>query len=217
MKKHLLGAIVFVATTAGAFASEADLKIPDLNPAQNNLLTFGLLVCALGLVFGLFQFMKVKKLKAHKSMLDVADIIYATCKTYLQQQGKFLAILFVFIAACMSFYFGFLQHTSIGGVLLILAWTVVGILGSYSVAAFGIRMNTLANSRMAFASLERKPIKLLNIPLYAGMSIGVMLICVELIMMLIIMFHRFRSWGISWCKCAQNSGRYLHKDCRYRL
>ncbi|MDP1995416.1 MAG: sodium/proton-translocating pyrophosphatase, partial [Ignavibacteria bacterium] len=94
---------------------------------------------------------------------------------------------FVFIAVCVAFYFGYLQGNSVGGVLLILSWTVVGILGSYSVAWFGIRMNTLANSRMAFASLERKPIKLLNIPLDAGMSIGVMLICVELIMMLIIL------------------------------
>jgi K(+)-stimulated pyrophosphate-energized sodium pump len=129
----------------------------------------------------------VKKLRAHKSMLDVAHIIFETCKTYLIQQGKFLIILFAFIAACIAFYFGFLQEMGIGGVLLILSWTVVGILGSYSVAAFGIRMNTLANARMAFASLEKKPLKLLNIPLTAGMSIGVMLICIELIMMLIIL------------------------------
>jgi K(+)-stimulated pyrophosphate-energized sodium pump len=195
MKKYLLSAFLFLMASASAFASEADLKIPELNPSQNNLLTMGLIVCALGLVFGVIQFMKVKKLHAHQSMLDVAAVIYETCKTYLRQQGKFLAILFVFIAACMSFYFGFLQHTSIGGVLLILSWTVVGILGSYSVAAFGIRMNTLANSRMAFASLERKPIKLLNIPLYAGMSIGVMLICVELIMMLIILLFIPREYA----------------------
>jgi len=195
MKKFLLSVFFFLAATASAFASEADLKIPDLNPNQNYLLTMGLIICALGLVFGLTMFWKVKKLKAHDSMLDVAAIIYATCKTYLQQQGKFLAILFVFIAACMSFYFGFLQHTGVGGVVLIISWTVVGILGSYSVAAFGIRMNTLANSRMAFASLERKPIKLLNIPLYAGMSIGVMLVCVELIMMLIILLFIPREYA----------------------
>ena len=119
-------------------------------------------------------------------MLDVAQIIFETCKTYLIQQGKFLAVLFAFIAVCIAFYFGYLQESSFGGVLLILGWTVVGILGSYSVAWFGIRMNTLANSRMAFASLERKPIKLHYIPIDAGMSIGVMLVCVELIMMLII-------------------------------
>jgi len=128
-------------------------------------------------------------------MLDVAKIIFETCKTYLLQQGKFLVILFVIIGLCMAFYFGFLQAMPFGGVILILSWTVVGILGSYSVAWFGIRMNTLANSRMAFASLERKPIKLLNIPLDAGMSIGVMLICVELIMMLIILLFVPREYA----------------------
>jgi K(+)-stimulated pyrophosphate-energized sodium pump len=120
-------------------------------------------------------------------MLDVAHIIFETCKTYLIQQGKFLLILFAFIAICIAFYFGYLQHMEAGGVLLILSWTVIGILGSYGVAWFGIRMNTLANSRMAFASLEKKPLKLLNIPLEAGMSIGVLLVSVELIMMLIIL------------------------------
>ncbi|HNW73034.1 MAG TPA: sodium-translocating pyrophosphatase [Bacteroidales bacterium] len=168
-------------------ASEADLKIPELTGHQNNLLLFGFLICFFGLLFGLYQFRKVKKLRAHQSMLDVAKIIFETCKTYLVQQGKFLSILFVIIGLCIAFYFGYLQENTFGGVLLILTWTVVGILGSYGVAWFGIRMNTLANSRMAFASLERKPLKLLNIPLDAGMSIGVMLICVELIMMLIIL------------------------------
>lgn len=170
-----------------SMASEADLKIPELTGHQNNLLLFGFLICFLGLLFGLYQYRKVKKLRAHKSMLDVAKIIFETCKTYLIQQGKFLLILFVIIGLCIAFYFGYLQENTFGGVLLILTWTVIGILGSYGVAWFGIRMNTLANSRMAFASLERKPLKLLNIPLDAGMSIGVMLICVELIMMLIIL------------------------------
>src|SRR5436190_142689 len=196
MKKNiLLTFLLFLFGSVTAFASDADLKIPDLAPAQNNLLMYGLVVCLLGLGFGLMQFFKVKKLKAHKSMLDVAQIIYETCKTYLVQQGKFLLILFVFIAACMGFYFGYLNKMSPGGVALILGWTVVGILGSYGVAFFGIRMNTLANSRMAFASLERKPIKLLNIPLDAGMSIGVMLICVELIMMLIILLFVPREYA----------------------
>jgi len=171
---------------AMTLASEADLKIPQLESAQNSLLMGGLLVCILGMFFGFYQFVKVKNLKAHKSMLDVSDIIFETCKTYLIQQGKFLLVLLLFIGACIAFYFGFLSHTGIGGVLLILLWTVIGILGSYGVAWYGIRMNTLANSRMAFASLEKKPLKLLNIPLDAGMSIGVLLICVELIMMLII-------------------------------
>jgi K(+)-stimulated pyrophosphate-energized sodium pump len=170
-----------------SLASEADLKIPILEPAQNNLLILGFVICILGLLFGYYQFAKVKKLRAHKSMLDVANIIFETCKTYLIQQGKFIVILFAFIAVCIGFYFGYLDHMSIGGVALILMWAVIGILGSYGVAWFGIRMNTLANSRMAFASLERKPIKLLNIPLDAGMSIGVLLVSVELIMMLIIL------------------------------
>jgi K(+)-stimulated pyrophosphate-energized sodium pump len=162
MKKFLLSLLLLMAPFA-AMASEADLKIPELSADQNALLTYGIGVCILGLIFGIIQYVKVKKLPAHKSMLDVANIIFETCKTYLLQQGKFLFILFVFIAACISFYFGYLQHQSFGGVLLILSWTVIGILGSYGVAWFGIRMNTLANSRMAFASLERKPLKLLSI------------------------------------------------------
>jgi K(+)-stimulated pyrophosphate-energized sodium pump len=186
MKKIIL--LVFaIVMPAFMFASEADLKIPNLSEGQNNLLLFGFLICLLGMLFGLYQYRKVNKLGAHSSMLDVAKIIFETCKTYLIQQGKFLVILFLFIGLCIAFYFGGLQHNSFGGVLLILSWTVIGILGSYGVAWFGIRMNTLANSRMAFASLERKPIKLLNIPLDSGMSIGVMLVCVELIMMLIIL------------------------------
>lgn len=170
-----------------SWASEANLKIPTLSPDQNSLLVWGFVICGLGLLFGLYQFLKVKAIRAHQSMLDVSNVIFATCKTYLLQQGKFLVWLFLIIAAAVTFYFGFLQSESAWGVLLILAWTILGILGSYSVAWFGIRMNTLANSRMAFASLERKPLKLLNIPLKAGMSIGVMLVSIELIMMLIIL------------------------------
>ncbi|PKP22079.1 MAG: sodium-translocating pyrophosphatase [Bacteroidetes bacterium HGW-Bacteroidetes-21] len=173
-------------------ASEADLKIPDSIKDQN-ILYYGFIVTVLGLLFGLYHFMKVKKLPAHKSMLEIADVIYSTCKAYLKQQGKFLAILFLFIGAAVAGYFGFLSPIGetagekFGSVALIIGWTVIGILGSYTVAAFGIRMNTLANARMAFASLKRDPLKLLNIPLNAGMSIGVVLICVELIMMLIIL------------------------------
>ena len=184
--KRLVILFAAIVLPLSMFASEADLKIPALTSSQNNLLMFGFLICLLGLLFGYYQFQKVRKLGAHQSMLDVAKIIFETCKTYLIQQGKFLVMLFVIIGLCIAFYFGFLQAMPFGGVLLILSWTVIGILGSYGVAWFGIRMNTLANSRMAFASLERKPIKLLNIPLDSGMSIGVMLICVELIMMLII-------------------------------
>ena len=187
MRNKILSVILVIFNPIYIFAGEANLKIPTLNDNQQSILIAGLFVCLLGLVFGIYQYLKVKKLKAHQSMLDIAQVIFETCKTYLLQQGKLLIVLFLFIATCVAFYFGYLMENEISGVLLILSWTVIGILGSYGVAWFGIRMNTLANSRMAFASLERKPIKLLNIPLDAGMSIGVMLICVELIMMLIIL------------------------------
>lgn len=171
-----------------SFASEADLVIPAEMKSQS-ILYWGFLITFFGFLFGLYQFLKVKKIAAHQSMLDVAEVIYETGKTYLIQQGKFLMILFLFIGSTVAFYFGYLSEANFGfgAVAMILGWTVVGILGSYSVAWFGIRMNTLANSRMAFASLERKPIKLSNIPLNAGMSIGVVLISLELIMMLIIL------------------------------
>jgi len=178
---------ILLLTPALAMASEADLIIPQLSQSQNNILVAGIVVCILGMFFGFYQFQQVKKIHAHQSMLDVASTIYETCKTYLIQQGKFLAILFVFIGVCIAFYFGVLDKMPIGNVLFILMWTVIGILGSYSVAWYGIRMNTLANSRVAFTALERKPLKLLNIALDAGMSIGVLLVCVELIMMLIIL------------------------------
>jgi K(+)-stimulated pyrophosphate-energized sodium pump len=189
----LIGILMTLLMPVMAFASEADLKMPKEIKSQS-ILYVGFVVTVLGLLFGLYQFIKVKKLPAHKAMLDVSDVIFKTCSAYLKQQGKFLAILFIFIGAAVAGYFGFLAKDhdgnslfGIGGVLLILLWTVIGICGSYAVAAFGIRMNTLANSRMAFASLEKKPLKLLNIPLNAGMSIGVMLICTELILMLSIL------------------------------
>ncbi len=191
-KKVLLTLMLLTALPVFSFAGEADLAIPDLIKEQT-ILYSGFAVTILGLLFGLFQFMKVKNLPAHKSMLDVAKVIYDTSKAYLKQQGKFLAILFVFIGTAVAAYFGFLvegkdgESLGVGIVLMILGWTVVGVLGSYAVAWFGIRMNTLANSRMAFASLQKNPLKLLNIPLNAGMSIGVVLICVELIMMLVIL------------------------------
>ena len=120
-------------------------------------------------------------------MLEIGNVIFKTCSTYLKQQGKFLIGLFVFIGAAIALYFGVLSHMSLGSVCLVLAWTVIGILGSYSVAWFGVRMNTYANARMAFASLRRKPLDLLNIPLRAGMSIGIVLICIELVLMLVIL------------------------------
>lgn len=180
---------------AQAMASEAELKVPELSSQQNGLLMWGLLICVLGMAFGTYQFLKVKKLPAHKSMLDIAGVIYETCKTYLIQQGKLLIVLECFIGVCIAYYFGVLQSMPLKGVLLILGWSVVGILGSYSVAWFGCRINTLANSRMAFASLQRKPIKLLDIPLQSGMSIGVLLVCVELIMMLAILIFMPRHYA----------------------
>ncbi|MEI6603101.1 MAG: sodium-translocating pyrophosphatase [Clostridia bacterium] len=178
--------LVFFAPVT-SYASEANLIIPDMSPTQNNILLIGVLICLLGMAFGLYQFLRVRKIKAHQSMLDVSKTIFETCKTYLIQQGKFIAILFLIIGSIVTFYFGFLQATAVGGVLIIIVWMLLGILGSYGVAWYGIRMNTLANSRMAFASLKRKPLDLLNIPLDAGMSIGVLLISIELFMMLIIL------------------------------
>ncbi len=168
------------------FASEADLTIPELGNGKT-LLLWGFVITIIGMLFGLYQFLKVKKLPAYRSMKEVAQVIYTTCKTYLVQQGKFLLILFLFIAIVSGFYFGYLKGMGLGEVMLIIGWTVIGILGSYSVAWFGIRMNTLANSRMSFASLEGKPTKLTDIPLNAGMSIGLMLVSIELTLMLIIL------------------------------
>lgn len=187
------------------WASEADLKVPNLDVTFNilgndvtghGILWFGILVCALGMIFGLVEFTRIKKLPVHKLMSDVSDLIYETCKTYMIQQGKFLIILEIFIGACMIYYFGFLEHFEAGKVALILMWSVLGILGSYGVAWFGIRINTYANSRTAFSSLASKPYPVMEIPLRAGMSIGVLLICVELLMMIIIlMFVPIESAG----------------------
>ncbi|MDR2366909.1 MAG: sodium-translocating pyrophosphatase [Deltaproteobacteria bacterium] len=184
-----LAALVALAVSVApaALASETNLMVPELESWQNQLLIGGLVVCVLGLLFGLYQYLGIKKVKSHPSMLDVAATIYETCKTYMFQQAKLLFVLLVFVGACISFYFGFLMEMGIGSVLLILVWTIIGILGSYSVAFFGMRVNTLANSRMAYSALDKKPLKLLNIPLNAGMSIGVLLISVELVMMLIIL------------------------------
>jgi K(+)-stimulated pyrophosphate-energized sodium pump len=188
-------AAVLVAPVA-AFASELDLKIPVLDTSYTlfgtpvsgvTLLMAGIGVCVLGMMFGLAMFNQVKALPAHQSMLDVSSIIYETCKAYLLQQGRLLVVLEIFIGACIVYYFGVLEHMGPGKVALILMWSVVGILGSYAVAWFGIRMNTYANSRTAFASLKGKPLPVYEIPLQAGMSIGVLLICVELIMMLAIL------------------------------
>ena len=207
MKKFVLLLLALLSSIV-TNASEADLVIPQLSPQQNNLLLMGFVVCFLGIAFGLFIFFKIKRMAAHPSMLEVSEVIFETCKTYLIQQGKFIVVLFVVIGSIIGFYFGFLQSYLLSQVALILFWTLIGILGSYSVAWFGIRMNTYANSRMAFASLQRKPVKLLNIPLDAGMSIGVMLICVELIMMLIILLLSQGRWPVPHLSVLRLANRW---------
>ena len=194
-RTYLLLCLMTLVSPLGCFASEADLIIPDLQQSYFSyfgtngwyLLLYGMGIIILGLLFGLVQFTQIKKLPAHRSMLKVANIIYETCKTYLLQQGKFLIILFLIIGTAMVYYFYGLSHMAIDKVLLILLWSVLGILGSYSVAWFGIRINTYANARTAFASLRKRPFDVVHIPLKAGMSIGLLLICVELIMMLMIL------------------------------
>jgi len=173
---------------------EASLHLPDLNSATflggiggRTLLMFGLIFCALGMVFGLVIYRRLKNMEVHKSMLEVSELIYETCKTYLATQGKFLILLECFIGVIIVFYFGFLQGKPAFQVAIILLFSVIGIGGSYSVAAFGMRVNTFANSRAAFASLRGKAFPCYDIPLQAGMSIGMLLISVELIMMLIIL------------------------------
>ncbi len=183
----MVSLLLIMVTSSFALASEANLKIPQLEPWQYMLLLFGIGICFLGLLFGYLKYREIKKMPALDSLKEVSNTIYETCKSYLYQQGKFLAFILFVISAVIGFYYLFLMGTSIPGVLLILGWTVVGIGGSYGVAWFGIRVNTLANSRMAHASLLGKPIPLHYIPLSSGMSIGVILISVELLMMLVIL------------------------------
>ena len=181
---------VMILGISPAFASEADLVVPSIQSISKDsytLLLIGLGISVAGLIFGLVEFLKIKKLDVHEVMNNVGNTIFETCKTYLVQQGKFLLVLEVLIGLCIAFYFGYLNHMGAKGVLTILAWSVIGILGSYAVAWFGIRMNTLANSRTAFAALKGNPLNTMNIPLKAGMSIGVLLVSVELIMMLTIL------------------------------
>jgi len=179
----------FLFTTLPMFASEANLVVPDIkeNALSYNLLLIGIGVAIIGSIFGLIEYAKIKKIAVHPVMEAVGATIFETCKTYLVQQGKFLILLEVLIAICIAYYFGFLEKMGVSGVGLILLWSIIGILGSYLVAWFGIRMNTLANARTSFMALKSKPIYCLNIPLKAGMSIGVLLVSVELILMLVIL------------------------------
>ncbi len=172
---------------------EANLKLPDLSQVKfmgvdgHTLLLFGLVICVLGLLFGLAIYTRLKNLPVHKAMLEISELIYETCKTYLITQGKFILILEAFIAVIIAMYFGLLLKFEAVRVIIILLFSLVGIAGSYGVAWFGIRVNTFANSRTAFASLESKPYPIYTIPLQAGMSIGMMLISVELFIMLCIL------------------------------
>jgi K(+)-stimulated pyrophosphate-energized sodium pump len=188
----LLAAAAALRATA-AWASEAELKIPNLGSVSflgidgHSLLLFGLIVCLGGMVFGLVQYVQIRNLPVHKAMREISELIYETCKTYLLTQGKFLAILWAFIAVIIVVYFGVLLHFTAAQVMIIVVFSIVGILGSYAVAWFGIRINTFANSRTAFASLGGKPYPTMAIPLKAGMSIGMLLISVELVIMLFIL------------------------------
>src|SRR6202041_394140 len=201
----LAGAGVFALTAISAFArtapdpeaGEANLKLPDLSSVQfmgvngHRLLLWGILFCVLGLAFGLFIYTRLKNMPVHRSMREISELIYETCKTYLFTQGKFLLLLWLFIAVVIVLYFGVLAPVPgkpISTTLpIILLFSLVGIAGSYGVAWFGIRVNTFANSRTAFAGLRGKPYPISYIPLEAGMSIGMMLISVELLMMLFIL------------------------------
>jgi K(+)-stimulated pyrophosphate-energized sodium pump len=187
-----LGASAFAQAPESA-GGEANLKLPDLSSVSflkmdgHHLLEIGILFCIFGLAFGLAIYTRLKNLPVHRSMREMSELIYETCKTYLINQGKFLLLLEAFIAVIIILYFGVLLKFDIARVIIILAFSLLGIAGSYGVAWFGIRVNTFANSRTAFASLRGKPYPVYQIPLAAGMSIGMMLISVELLMMLIIL------------------------------
>ncbi len=201
MHKNTLRLLGYVTTillgAAGSLhAGEADLKIPGLEQVSFDglggmsglaLMYLGIVMCAVGAIFGLAQYRRTKNLPVHKSMSDVSRMIWETCKTYLWQQGKFLAVLWALIAGCILFYFKFLEHKTSGDIAVILLASVLGILGSYGVAWFGIRINTQANSRTAFSALKGNPLRTLSIPLQSGMSIGLLLVSVELFFMISIL------------------------------
>ena len=176
------------------FAGEADIKIPadavkfdGLGGVSGPRSCIGILICFVGAAFGLVQYKQTKALPVHESMAKVSHMIWETCKTYLFTQGKFLAILWLLIAGCMVYYFGVLQRNSAAHVVVILLASILGILGSYGVAWFGIRINTVSNSRTAFSALKGNPLATLGIPLRSGMSVGLLLVCVELFFMICIL------------------------------
>jgi K(+)-stimulated pyrophosphate-energized sodium pump len=196
----LLPASLFSQEQAGG---EANLRLPDLSQATffggaiggRSLLLWGLIIVALGLLFGVVIYHKLKNLAVHKSMLEISELIYETCKTYLVTQIKFLVVLEVFIGSIIVFYFGALQHFAAIKVFIILMFSIIGICGSCGVAWFGIRVNTFANSRTAFASLRGKPFPCYEIPLKAGMSIGMLLISIELALMMFILLFIPRDYA----------------------
>src|SRR2546423_14255548 len=188
--------LVTLLGAAGVNATESDIVIPPLDKVKFDglggisgaaLMYGGLVICLIGAFFGMVQYKQTKALPVHKSMADVSNTIWETCKTYLFTQGKFLAILWVLIAACMIYYFMGLQHEGIGKVIVILLCSILGILGSYGVAWFGIRINTVSNSRTAFSALKGNPLATLGIPLRSGMSVGLLLVAVELFFMICIL------------------------------
>ena len=194
-----LGGLGILLQAPNARASEADLVLPDLHSASflsglipggipgDTLLMWGLAICLFGMLFGVVQYMGIRKLPVHSAMREISELIYETCKTYLITQGKFILVLWVLIGAIIVAYFGWLRNLETIKVVSILAASLIGILGSYTVAWFGMRINTFANSRTAFASLGGKPFPTYAIPLRAGMSIGMLLISIELFVMLCIL------------------------------
>ncbi len=190
-----------LAAATPAPKSEAELVLPDLGSVNflglsgSGLLLGGLVVCVLGALFGLVMYGQLKRMPVHRSMREISELIYETCKTYLLTQGKFILLLWAFIAAIIVVYFGVLRHFGPSQVLLILLFSLIGIGGSYGVAWFGIRINTFANSRSAFAALRGKPFPTYAIPLKAGMSIGMLLISTELVMMLAILLFVPREYA----------------------
>jgi len=191
-KRYSLIIAIILSTVSGAFAGDADIQLPPLDKITFlhgsvtgfEILYLGLFVCVVGAAFGIWEYLRTRALPVHRSMREVSNIIWETCKTYLFQQGKFLAALWVLIALCMIYYFIGLQGKPVSQVLVILLCSIGGILGSYGVAWFGIRINTTANSRTSFSALKGNPLNTLLIPLQAGMSIGLLLICVELACMI---------------------------------
>jgi len=198
----MLGAFsAFGREDGAAPGGEANLRLPDLSQVKflgldgHTLLLFGIAFCIFGLIFGMAIYTRLKNLPVHRAMREISELIYETCKTYLVTQGKFLILLESFIAVVIILYFGLLLKYELVRVIIILLFSVVGIAGSYGVAWFGIRVNTFANSRTAFAGLRGKPYPIYRIPLEAGMSIGMMLISVELLMMLIILLFIPRDYA----------------------